>query len=89
MAKLLRGGTGSASSFSSGGNLAALDGHGCNGGAFESSLSSEHAAYHDDTHSDDFEEAAEVCCRPSYSLGTDTIIFWPRNCVGAICLLYQ
>ncbi|CAL5225287.1 g8086 [Coccomyxa viridis] len=64
MAKLLRGGTGSASSFSSGGNLAALDGHGCNGGAFESSLSSEHAAYHDDTHSDDFEEAAETLLHP-------------------------
>lgn len=63
MAKLLRRGSGSASSLSSGGNPAALDGHAYNGGVFESSLSSDHAACYDDTHSDDFEEAAEVRCR--------------------------
>ena len=66
LAKLLRSRSGSASSFSSGGHLAALDNNGYNGDAFAKSLSAEQASYHDDAHSDDFEEAAEVCIWPLY-----------------------
>lgn len=70
MAKLLRRGSGSASSFSSGKDLASLDAYACNGDVLASSLSAEHHMSRDDASCDDFEEAAEVCIRLLCSVTT-------------------